>query len=494
MQIDLEKINKLPPDVRKKWKINAIKSMRKKKESQIKSDFLNFVKHIWPEFIEGYHHRIIAKKFNDLASGKINRLIVNMPPRHTKSEFASFLLPAWMMGNKPKLKIIQATHTAELAVRFGRKTKNLIDSEEYKDLFDISLQQDSKAAGRWETNQGGEYFAVGVEGAVTGRGADLLIIDDPHSEQDAQSKEGRAYDKAYEWYQVGPRQRLQPKAKIVLVMTRWSKKDLTAQLLKAQMESTKGDRWEVVEFPAIMPSGKPVWPEFWDLEELEKQKASISASKWSAQWMQNPVAEEGAIIKREWWQPYEEKISPKFYFIIQSYDTAYSKRETADYSAITTWGIFYPDENPKNPHIMLIAAERGRWDFPELKSVAHDLYEKWRPNICIIEAKATGQPLIDELRTANIPVQAFIPGKNTDKHSRVHICSSIFHDKKVHYPLNEEFASDVIEECASFPFGSNDDYVDSTTQALMRFRQGGFIKLEMDFEEEQKPTKKYEYY
>ena len=302
MHIDLEKINKLPPDVRKKWKINAIKSFRKKKESHIKSDFLSFVKHIWPEFIEGYHHKIIAEKFNNLASGKINRLIVNMPPRHTKSEFASYLLPAWMMGNYPKLKIIQATHTAELAVRFGRKTKNLIDSEEYKDLFDISLQQDSKAAGRWETNQGGEYFAVGVEGAVTGRGADLLIIDDPHSEQDAQSKEGKAYDKAYEWYQAGPRQRLQPGGKIVLVMTRWSKKDLTAQLLKAQMESSKGDKWDMVEFPAIMPSGKPVWPEFWGLEELEKQKASLDVSKWSAQWMQNPVAEEGAIIKREWWQ------------------------------------------------------------------------------------------------------------------------------------------------------------------------------------------------
>ena len=143
---------------------------------------------------------------------------------------------------------------------------------------------------------------------------------------------------------------------------------------------------------------------------------------------------------------------------------------------------------------MLIAAEKGRWDFPELKSVAHDLYEKWRPNICIIEAKATGQPLIDELRTTNIPVQAFIPGKNMDKHSRVHICSSIFHDKKVHYPSNEEFADDVIEECASFPFGSNDDYVDSTTQALMRVRQGGFIKLEMDFEDEPKFKKKYEYY
>ena len=183
---------------------------------------------MWPDFIEGYHHKIVAEKFNKLKARKIKRLIINMPPRHTKSEFASFLLPAWMIGNNPKLKIIQATHTAELAVRFGRKAKHLMDSEEYKEVFPTRLMEDSKAAGRWETAQGGEYFAVGVEGAVTGRGADLLIIDDPHSEQDAMSK--KALDRAYEWYTTGPRQRLQPNGVIVLVMTRWNKGDLTGML------------------------------------------------------------------------------------------------------------------------------------------------------------------------------------------------------------------------------------------------------------------------
>ena len=171
---------------------------------------------MWPDFVEGSHHRHIADKFNKLATGEINRLIVNMPPRHTKSEFASFLLPAWMVGREPKLKIIQATHTGELAVRFGRKAKHLIDSEDYKKIFQTTLQEDSKAAGRWETAQGGEYFAAGVGGAITGRGADLLIIDDPHSEQDALSP--TALESAYEWYTSGPRQRLQPGGKIVLVM------------------------------------------------------------------------------------------------------------------------------------------------------------------------------------------------------------------------------------------------------------------------------------
>ena len=198
MQIDLEKIKKLPADVRKDFMKMYLQLQEKKKEDKVKSDFLSFVKHIWPDFIEGYHHKIIAKKFNEMAEGKVKRLIVNMPPRHTKSEFASSLLPAWMIGRSPKLKIIQTTHTGELAVRFGRKAKNLIDSEEYQKVFKTRLQEDSKAAGRWETAQGGEYFAAGVGGAITGRGADLLIIDDPHSEQDAMNMQ--ALERAYEWY------------------------------------------------------------------------------------------------------------------------------------------------------------------------------------------------------------------------------------------------------------------------------------------------------
>ena len=181
-------ITKLPADIRKTFKQLQVLHAEKKIRNKAKDDFLSFVKCVWPDFVEGSHHRHIAKKFNELATGEINRLIVNMPPRHTKSEFASYLLPAWMVGREPKLKIIQATHTAELAIRFGRKAKNLIDSEDYRKVFSTTLSEDSQAAGRWETSQGGEYFAAGVGGAITGRGADLLIIDDPHSEQDAMSK------------------------------------------------------------------------------------------------------------------------------------------------------------------------------------------------------------------------------------------------------------------------------------------------------------------
>ena len=204
-----------------------------KKLENAEKDFIPFVKHVWPDFISGYHHKKIAEKFKAIRDKKLKRLIVNMPPRHTKSEFASFLFPAWLVGHDPKLKIIQTTHTTELAVRFGRKMKNLIDDPTYQQIFDkVAISADSKAAGRWETNHGGEYFAAGVGSAITGRGADLLIIDDPHSEQDALSE--TSLDSAYEWYSSGPRQRLQPGGAIVIVMARWSVKDLTGQLIKAQ--------------------------------------------------------------------------------------------------------------------------------------------------------------------------------------------------------------------------------------------------------------------
>jgi predicted phage terminase large subunit-like protein len=451
-----------------------------------------FTKAVWPEFIEGAHHRVIAQKFNDLAAKKINRLIINMPPRHTKSEFASYLLPAWMVGKNPKLKIIQATHTGELAIRFGRKAKNLIDSENYAKIFETRLQEDSQAAGRWETQQGGEYFAAGVGGAITGRGADLLIIDDPHSEQDAMS--ANAFENAYEWYTSGPRQRLQPGGQIVLVMTRWSKKDLTGILMDNQ-KKVKGDQWEVVEFPAIMDHGdnkKPVWPQYWSMKELESVKATLPAGKWNAQWMQEPTSEEGALIKREWWKKWDKEFLPDVTYVIQSYDTAFLKKETADYSAITTWGIFYPEEGGK-PNIILLDAIKDRFEFPELRREALEQYKYWQPDMVIVEQKASGTPLTHELRQMDIPVMTFTPSRGNDKHVRVNSCAPLFEAGLIWAP-DEQYAEEVIEECASFPYGDHDDLVDSMTMAIMRFRQGGFLPHPEDYEDEKTEPRKMEYY
>jgi len=489
--LTVQDINKIADPVeRKKLKIQIIQREQRKELKKVRTQFLPFVKKMWPDFIEGSHHTEIADKFNRLATGELTRLIINMPPRHTKSEFASFFLPAWMIGQNPKLKIIQATHTAELAVNFGRKTKHLIDSSEYQQIFKTRLQEDSKAAGRWNTSDGGEYFAVGVQGAVTGRGADLLIIDDPHSEQDVNSP--IAFDNAWEWYTSGPRQRLQPGGRIVLVMTRWSTKDLTQKLINAQ-KNENADQWEVVEFPAILPNGKPVWPEYWKLEDLESVKASAGVAKWNAQYMQNPTSEEGALIKREWWKDWEHEHMPVVEHIIQSYDTAFLKKETADYSAITTWGVFRLNED-SGPQIILLDSYKERLEFPELRRVALEQYKYWNPDTVIVEAKASGLPLMYELRQMGIPAVNFTPSKGQDKIARVNAVSPMFEAGQVWAPLREEYAQEMVEEVAAFPYGDHDDLVDSMTQALLRYRQGGLIRHPEDYKDEDQPKRKKKFY
>ena len=444
-------------------------------------DFMKFVTTMWPGFIHGRHHALMARKFEQIANGEIKRLIINMPPRHTKSEFASFLLPAWFLGRFPNKKIIQCSNTAELAVGFGRKVRNLVDSEVYGKIFpNVALRSDSKAAGRWSTNANGEYFAIGVGGTVTGKGADLLIIDDPHSEQEAALAAGdpSVYDKVFEWYTSGPRQRLQPGGSIVVVMTRWAKRDLTGRILQSMVDRD-GDEWEIIELPAILPNEKPLWPEFWSFDELSKLRIELPLSKWQAQYQQDPTSEEGALVKREWWQEWEAENPPYCQFIIQSWDTAFTKNERSDYSACTTWGVFYKDENENDPHIILLDAFKERMEFPELKARALEYYQEWQPDAFIIEAKASGAPLVFELRRMGIPVQEFTPTRGNDKISRLNSVTDLFASGKVWAP-RKRWAEEVIEEMAAFPNSDHDDLVDSSTQALIRFRKGGFVNLPTD--------------
>ncbi len=465
-------------------------------KEQARGGFMPFIKKVWPAFIEGRHHKIMAESFERVVNGDLKRLIINMPPRHTKSEFASYLLPAWFLGQYPEKKIIQTAHTAELSVGFGRKVRNLVDSEDYKEIFpELGLRADSKAAGRWSTSKGGEYFAIGVGGAVTGKGADLLIIDDPHSEQEGQSADPAVFDKVYDWYTSGPRQRLQPGGAIIIVMTRWHKRDLTGKIIKTSVQREGMDEWELIEFPAIMPSGNALWPEFWSLAELEALRSELPAPKWQAQYQQDPSSEESALVKREWWKKWEDEIPPPCEFIIQSWDTAFLKTQRADYSACTTWGVFYhPDEQGvTQPNIILLDAFKDRLEFPELKKCAFEFYNEFEPDACIVEAKAAGTPLIFELRAMGIPVSEYTPSRGNDKISRVNAVSDLFASGIVWCP-ETRFAEEVIEEFASFPAGEHDDLVDSSTQALLRFRQGGFLRLGSDEDEEPFYSRRVEYY
>ena len=494
--MDIEKIiNKLPEDQQAVFLKMAADYMESLTREKSQKNFMDFVHQMWPGFINGAHHKIMAKKFQEIADGKCRRLIINMPPRHTKSEFASFMLPAWFLGKFPDKKIIQCSNTAELAVGFGRKVRNLVGSDVYHKIFpEVGLKADSKAAGRWDTNKGGTYFAIGVGGTVTGKGADLLIIDDPHSEQEAAiaASNPEVYDKVYEWYSSGPRQRLQPGGAIVVVMTRWSLRDLTGRILKSSVERD-GDEWEIINFPAILPSDKPLWPAFWPLTELLALKEELPVGKWNAQYQQSPTSEEGALVKRDWWQKWEGDRAPPCEFIIQSWDTAFTKNERSDYSACTTWGVFYKDEDKKDPHIILLDAYKERLEFPELKEQALIMYKEWEPDACIVEAKAAGSPLIFELRRMGIPVSEFTPTRGNDKIARLNSVTDLFASGKVWAP-GTRWADEVIEQMASFPNSDHDDLVDSSTQALIRFRKGGFISLPSDEEDEPIYRRKTAYY
>ncbi len=484
--LTLEKVKDLPVNEQEEILklLGQLEEAQRKEAAQ--AGFIDFAKYMWPAFIEGRHHKIMAEAFEKIARGELKRLIVNMPPRHTKSEFASFLLPAWFLGQYPEKKIIQTAHTAELSVGFGRKVRNLVDSDDFKKVFPgLSLRADSKAAGRWSTSSGGEYFAIGVGGAVTGKGADLLIIDDPHSEQEGQSIDPAVFDRTYDWYTSGPRQRLQPGGAIVIVMTRWHMRDLTGKIIKSSAQRHGSDEWEVIEFPAIMPSGKPLWPEFWSLAELSALQSELPASKWNAQYQQNPTSEGGALVKKEWWKIWEYDSPPPCDFVIQSWDTAFLKTQRADYSACTTWGVFYhpDDEGVTKPQIILIDAYKERLEFPELKKTALEMYNEMQPDAFIVEGKAAGMPLIFELRAMGIPVQEYTPSRGNDKIARVNAIADLFASGMVWCP-ETRFAEEVMNEFAAFPAGEHDDLVDSSTQALLRFRQGGFLSLHSDEEDE----------
>ena len=458
--------------------------------------FLDFVKHVYPGYKVGAHHLKLAQIFEEIAAGKKKRVIVNIAPRHGKSELISYLAPAWFLGKYPQKKIIMGSHTADLAVNFGRRVRNLVGSEPYKTIFpQVELQADSKSASRWGTNFNGEYFAIGVGGALAGRGADLFIIDDPHSEQDAKTGRAEVFLPAWEWFQSGPLQRLMPGGAIIIVMTRWSKLDLTGQIVKQQENNDEVDKWEVIEFPAIKDDGESLWPEFWPVEELLAKKAALDIRYWNAQYMQNPVSEEGALIKREWWNVWDKDDPPNCEFIIMSLDAAQEATNRADYNALTTWGVFF-NEEVNNYNIILLNAIKKRLEFPELKKLVLEEYKEWQPDAFMVEKKSNGAALYQELRRMGIPVGEFTPGKGQDKIARVNAVSDLFSGGVVWAP-EHRWAKEVIEECNDFPSGSNDDLVDSTTLALLRFRQGGFIRLPNDEPEEDflyKYRKKAAYY
>jgi predicted phage terminase large subunit-like protein len=459
----------------------------RKKSASARNDLIEFCKAMQPDYKVGKHHRILADLLMQLAEGRQDRVCVNIPPRHGKSQLVSIYFPAWFIGRHPNKKVLMVSHTTDLAVDFGRKVRNLIDTDTYRKIFPtVTLAADSKSAGRWNTNVGGEYFACGVGSALAGRGADLLLVDDPHNEQDIINGNFDVFDKAYEWFTYGARTRLMPGGRVAIIQTRWHLDDLTGRVLKDMSLNEAADQYEVVEFPAILEvkkdgkvTEKALWPEFFDLDALSRTKASMPLFQWNAQYQQNPTAEEAALVKREWWKIWKKEDPPSCEYIIMSLDAAAESHNRADFTALTTWGVFF-NEEASAYHIILLNSIKRRVEFPELKRLAHEEYTEWEPDSFIVEKKSSGVALYQELRRMGVMVQEFTPHRGTgDKMARLNSVADIVQSGLVWVP-ETRWAEELVEEVAGFPFVSHDDLVDATVMVLMRFRQGGFIRLPTD--------------
>lgn len=467
------------------------------------NDLLAFCKHMEPGFLVGAHHRVLAKHLMAIERGENDRVCVSMPPRHGKSWMVSRFYPAWFIGRNPNKKLMLVSHTVDLAVDFGRDVRNLIASSKFQQVFpEVKLAVDSKSAGRWNTNQGGVFFASGIGGSLAGRGADLLIVDDAHSEQDVLNGKFEVFERAYQWFTYGARTRLMPGGRVAIVNTRWHMDDIIGRVTRDMTQNPEADQYEIVEFPALLEikdskTGKFVekalWPEFFDIQELYRTKATMPPFQWNAQYQQRPTAEEAAIIKRDWWQLWVYEEPPSCEYIIMSLDAAAETHNRADFTGITTWGVFFHEETEMH-NVVLLNSVKDRFEFPELKRKALEEYNFWEPDSFIVEKKSAGTALYQELRRMGMPVQEFTPHRGSgDKLARLNSVTDIVASGLCWVPRTR-WAEELVDEVAAFPFGSNDDLVDCTVMALMRFRQGGFIALPTDEMDDPMPFRRREAY
>ena len=480
-------------------------------------DFMTFVRMMAPlliaDFRMGRHIELICDKLQQVDDGTCRRLMVFLPPRSSKSVICSKLFPAWYMGRHPNHEILSVSHSDQLSSDFGRAVRDLVGNEMFQTIFpQVKLRSDVRSAGKWQTNHNGVYVAAGVKTQIAGRGAHVAILDDVMSEEDAFSEAGRRYVK--EWFPAGLRTRLMPSGSIVIINTRYHEDDICGWLLDNEKNASTADEilhpWEVIKIPAWLdeqaaklldlPVGSSYFPEWKPdhvlrLDELEIKRHNGSRY-WQSLYMQDPTPQEGGIIKKGWFQRWPHDDPPECEFIIQTMDTAFSAKTTADYSVMQTWGIFEiweTDSVGKErliPQLILLGNIRGRFEYPDLRAKAQEEYEKHEPDAVMIEKKASGQSLLQDLRRAGLPVLEFTPDR--DKVSRATAATPFLESGRIWLPENKEWAFDLIEEAIGFPNARHDDQVDAMVMAVLYMRDSWYVSHtdDPDYDEDDEDTYK----
>jgi predicted phage terminase large subunit-like protein len=487
-----------------------------------RNDFYSFVLAMSPlilpdKFVNGNHIKIICDSLQEVYTAvrdqkkKGKRLQIFLPPGSMKTVISSNLFPAWVFGNQPKWVFLAIGHSTEFARdKFGRPLKDLMTSDEYQEIFPgVTLRHDTKAAGRFKTEQGGEYYCTGAGSNIAGRRAHIALCDDVLSEQSAYSDKDRT--KITGWYVPGLQSRLLTQGGEVIINTRWHQDDLSGVLLKVE---NKTKPWKVISVPAILDKkaadilgleqGGSFWPELWPTERFLELKSdpNMKPHVWNALYMQNPTPAEGNIFKETSFQTWSLRDPPdNIDYVIASYDTAFSEKNTADFTSVQIWAIFHEYNTDtqgftrKVPNMILLYAFKGRITFPELCKEAEDIDEEYRPDIHLVERKGSGISLIQELRLRGLPVAEYMPDR--DKISRAHATTPVAQAGRIWIPEGKHWAADFMKEVLGFPFFANDDQVDAFTQAVLWMKDNYKVVLaeyenadEVELEDHYRGTRK----
>lgn len=424
------------------------------RRKQATESLIAFTEFTFPRYKTAEHHSKVANALERVANGQCKRLMLLLPPRHGKSELASKRFPAFCLGRRPELQFISASATAGLAEDFGREVRNIIGSQEYAHVFPrTTLAEDSQAKGKWNTSAGGVYYAVGVGGAVIGRGADIFLIDDPYSTmEDAQSENTRK--KVWEWYTGSVYNRLQPGGSIVLINHRMHENDLTGSLLEQQ--ALGGDEWEVVELPAVSDEGEALWPAAYPIETLRQIQRNTMPRYWSALYQQKPAPDEGDYFKRDWFKWYQEK--PKHLRTYGASDYAVTAKG-GDYTVHVVAGVD-PDDNLYVLDVWRSQAESHVWVEEFINLIAQHKPMNWFEEQGQI-IKSLG-PFIDKrMRERKVYCRREQVTSVADKPTRCRSFQARAAMGKVYLPMNAHWAADLLTECLNFPVGKHDDQVDA---------------------------------